>query len=137
MKSMDELLRLGPPKQKCSLDGCPSVAYWNGIAHLCVICDDEQFELCLDCERLRGWCTCEGREEHVPEQPVVDAPTHERVVDVLVEAGGPVRPLDLHRRIPRGSAQVNAALKQLLEQGMIHKVKHGYYAAGPAPRGGR
>ena len=128
MKTVAELIRTPPPKQRCDTDGCPSAAYWNGKRWLCVICDDSQFEECTDCGNLIGWCVCNG-EIHPTIVQDEEQSAKDLIVDQLVAANGEsVRAKDLHAAISRSPCTINVALTELVEAGLAVRVKHGHYA---------
>ncbi len=127
MRTVAELIKAPPPKEKCCEKGCPSMAYYNGERFLCVICDHEQFEECRDCCNLVGWCTCNGEERPVGVEPEDNQNTKDRIVDALLAAGEPMRSKDLPAVIPRKMPTINWALRELCEEGLVVRVGWGRY----------
>lgn len=140
MKTIIELLRTRFPKGPCPSGDCPSTTYYSPKyeSYLCVICDHEEFEACVDCSELRGWCGCPSAGSAGTAHPLkrteykknFTVKTRERTTLELVYAAigtEEMKNKDVHEAVPRSSDAINSALRRLVEEKKIVRPRRGVY----------
>lgn len=118
-------------KQPCK--ACPCMTYWNGHAFLCVGCDHEMFEPCLDCQSMLGWCQCAGDVEQPEPLPRLGrTATVRSYLEAHYKLEEPFKVRDVAHALSEQLTynQVSNSIRCMRERGEIIRFgiyKNGYY----------